>query len=398
MKSSLFLLTCLMCTSLSAQGLLPGLITYQNSGDQPVVGALVKVGQSNRTETDGNGTFSLTIPGKQPGYEVILKVEKPGYEIVNKKELYATLKADASRRFKLYMCPEGEWERNAVTYYQINEKAITARYLEQVEQAKKDLAFSGKVLSDSLARLHEQFQIALRQADDLAQRFAIANLDDASELYKKAFAFFIEGKIDSAIEVLEDDLLDGQMDDAQKEKVEAEMLKAQGARKDSVAQRGAHALARDYALKAQLAQEQIPIDWNAALNAYKKAIELDPEQINYRLTHAQILRNQGHFLQAVDSYRMILELLPESLAKAQIYRQIAQLYEQMGNRVLALEAIENALLLLFQPGVTQQHSLHREIHVSLCYWITWQVQQERMNLHPDLCRVLYIRLSRLLSE
>jgi hypothetical protein len=113
----IFTLIILLPISLFAQGLLPGIITHQNSGNKPIPGVYVESELGGGQKTAADGTFLMKFPGKYAGFVIKLdKVEKEGLEVVNKKELIVTLKKDQSKRLKLYMCPKGQWYENAMVF------------------------------------------------------------------------------------------------------------------------------------------------------------------------------------------------------------------------------------------------------------------------------------------
>ncbi|MEL6132161.1 MAG: hypothetical protein AAFR59_02215, partial [Bacteroidota bacterium] len=241
-----------VCGMLPAQGILPGIVTYQNSGNQPVVGAAVKVGLTQSILSNDKGLFVLRIPGKAPGYEVRIYVNKDGYEVVNKEDLtrYA-LRADDEVRLKIYLCPLGRWEKFAMQYYRINEKKITLVYRRRVSRINAELK-DEQLRSDSLKTLAEQFQLALAQAEELAQIFAIANLDDASILFRKAHDYFARGEIDSALVVLAESKLDDLRDKAIEEQKEADMLEKQAQTKRDTAAKTLADVIEGYTLRARL--------------------------------------------------------------------------------------------------------------------------------------------------
>lgn len=305
MKPLIFLPVFLLSLAYS-QGLLPGMITYQNSGNNPVPGALVKVGTTNRTETATDGTFSLAIPGKQAGYEVLLNIEKKGYEVVNKKELFTTLRADAVQRLKLYLCPTGEWERNALAYYQINEGPITKKYMDQVVRIRREMTSQEQLMVDSLAVLAVQYKIVLAQADELAEKFALANLDDVSDLYEEAFHLFVAGKIDKALASLNEQKLSALLTRIEQEKAQGKELIAIGEQKLLVAEQAIRQGIQNYVLKARLCVVAFRFD-EADVN-FRKAVRYDSLDFELNFEYGYFLQQQNRFRLATARYEKVLKL------------------------------------------------------------------------------------------
>lgn len=191
-----------LAISTFSQGLLPGILTLQNSGNKPIPGAYIttNVG-SGSDKTKADGTFLLRIAGKSEGLEVLLSVEKEGLEIVNKKELLVTLKKDRSRRLKLFMCPKGQWHENALAFYEINKGVITQNHEQRIKRLEGKIS-DQTLLKDSLETLSVEYKSALKEAEKLSFDFAKTNLDDANEVYKKAYELFIKGDLEGALDVL----------------------------------------------------------------------------------------------------------------------------------------------------------------------------------------------------
>ncbi|MEO0583342.1 MAG: hypothetical protein AAF135_14050 [Bacteroidota bacterium] len=301
---------------------LPGILTYQNSGNQPVVGASISASPWAHTIlSNSDGTFKLEFVGKGPGYQARLTVSMEGYEVVNKRELLHTLRKDLRRPLKLYLCPKGQWEANAVAYYQINEKQITQRYREELAKVQQNLKENQQRLADSSKRLYELYRFALQQAQELAERFAIANLDDADSLYKAAFVQFTQGNIDSAIVILDDELLDLNIAKAKQQAREGNMLVDQGQLKIDSAQIAQVMLAKNYLLRYSIRQMSRR---QGAKEDLERAFQLDSSHYTIRKTYADCLfpdtSSRRHF-------HVLLTYKQTPSEKAAIWQKIAQTYD-----------------------------------------------------------------------
>ncbi|MDX2248673.1 MAG: tetratricopeptide repeat protein [Bacteroidia bacterium] len=337
-----FLLLNLLMGCLAAQGILPGIITFQNSGNKPVPGAIVRASLANSTETAADGTFTMTLPGKAPGYEVVVRVEKPGYEVVNRTELerYA-LRADASQRLKIWMCPVGQWERNALAYYQINEKKITLSYQQRIDRLKLELSGQQQLLQDSLATLAEQHQLALNQAEELANRFAIANLDDASLMFRQAFDYYTQGEIDSALQVLDEVRLDELAAAALEERAEADTLEQLAAAKRDTATKTLAEVVEGYALRAQMLITKLRFD--EGFRNFEKAVALDSLDFELNFEYASFLQKQNRFRLATAQYEKVLKLGKDSAQTAMALNNIGAALRDQNDYARGVPALEEAL-------------------------------------------------------
>ena len=338
---SLILLICAGPTLPAQDGILSGRVTYQNSRHRPVPGAIVKANLGNNTETDTEGGFSMTLPGKKAGYEVRISVEKEGLEVVNKEKLqrYA-LRVDETVPLEIYMCPIGQWEKNALAYYHINERKITARYRQQVASLKEDIA-DQKVLVDSLATLAENHRLALNQAEKLAEKFAITNLDDASILFKKAFTHFSQGEIDSALLVLDETRLDELVQALQKEEAEAIVLEDRAkAKRDTAAKTKAEVI-QGYTIRAEMLISLSQFD--EGLRNFAKAVALDSLDFDLNNKYAYALQNQNRFGLATQKFQHLLSLAQDSAQKAIVLNNLGILYKDQNEYKKGVEAHQEAL-------------------------------------------------------
>ncbi|MEO0585576.1 MAG: tetratricopeptide repeat protein, partial [Bacteroidota bacterium] len=348
-----FLLICLLLGPMSAhaQYILPGQLTLQNSGNTPVVGASVTAPPwANTTLSDAGGQFALSFTGKKAGYEALLSIEKEGYEVVNKKELLHTLTADP-QPVRLYLCPQGEWQENAISYYQINEANLTRRYREEIDRVQEVLADNQAMMYDSLARLEELYRGALSQAQELAEQFAIANLDDATDLYEEAFGYFKEGKIQEAIDLLTDTRLEQQLKGITEEIAEGKEMIAIGEKKVVNAQEALDQGIENYLLKADLLVLDFRFD--EAEENFVKAVEVDTMRFASRFGYAYFLQVQNKVLRAIPEYQSLLTLELDSIQRSTTINNLAILLSQQNDFKAAMQAFNTSLAM--QRQLARKH-------------------------------------------
>jgi hypothetical protein len=169
-------------------------------------------GKSQATTTDADGNFRLVLVGIAAKQSFAFTATKAGYEIVNRDNLHAV--AGQREAVHILMSPKGKIAESKIKYYRIgktsSEKALDAK----IKQKQADLAALKKnekanqqAINDTqadIAKLYDYYKTIDQNARELAERFSRVNLDDASDLYQRAFRHFQNGSIDSALIVLEE--------------------------------------------------------------------------------------------------------------------------------------------------------------------------------------------------
>ncbi|NIM80917.1 MAG: tetratricopeptide repeat protein [Candidatus Aminicenantes bacterium] len=329
-KSIIFLLWVFFCFHycLGKGAVLRGYITFQNSGN-PVPGVNVKASaEANADVTDNFGMFELLFAKNNPGDMVTLILEKPGLEVVKREgeELRFVLRSNPDELVRVVMRKIGEGARLEREYSGIAREAINKNYelLKENIQLKSDIKEKDK----EIAKLTAQRDAALAQVEDAAKTFAAVDLDQASRLYKEAFAYFKKGDIDKALETLDDAKIEEAVRQAQEEKRKA----------DEAIKKNAD----NYRLKAQLFI--IKLRFEQAENYFKKAIRLDPDNIYNVGTYANFLLDQNQFHKALPLYKKTLSLQVDEYNRAVLLNNLGTLYSHTSRFTEAENAYNKALL------------------------------------------------------
>ena len=219
MKTNLVsLLFLCLCASLQAQqSTLHGVVAIFNSKFETgkteyVAYAQVEEafqrGQPALTTTDGTFGLVLVKIKEKTGFD--FTVVKTGFEVVNTDQLHAV--AGQRDAVRIFMAPKGKIAANKRKFYDIgrtaSEKALDQKIAAKQQEARAlraDQATNRKKISEvekEIADLYQRYQTIDQNARELAERFSHVNLDDASELYQRAFRYFQNGNIDSALVVL----------------------------------------------------------------------------------------------------------------------------------------------------------------------------------------------------
>ncbi|MCP4347039.1 MAG: tetratricopeptide repeat protein, partial [Desulfobacterales bacterium] len=315
---------------LAENAVLAGRITLQNSGGKPLGGVQVSARKATPTASRSNGHFDLVFQDKKPGDRVWLALEKNGYEVVNRDSLKVVIRANPDDIVVFVMCTEGERDRHALIYYEIAQDNINKRYVQEIKRVNDNYEKTLKEKNDELEKLKMQRDAALAQAKDLAEKFAEANLDEASEMYKQAFKLFREGKVKDALKVLDDEKMDRAMAKAQKIKQEAEKEIGKGV--------------ENYMLKARLCITDFRFD--EAEKNFQKAVQAGPDDYDNIFEFALYLQKQNQYVRALPLYENALSIAEKKQDKdgeATTLNNLGVLYRNSNDYPAAAKAYKRSL-------------------------------------------------------
>ena len=220
MKNILILYLLLLSPALKAQQTtIVGTVTVFNSKTETGKRQFIQYaqveetfGKSQATTTDADGNFRLVLVGIAAKQSFAFTAAKAGYEIVNRDNLHAV--AGQPEAVHILMSPKGKIAESKIKYYKIGKTASEKALDAKIKQKQADLAALKKnekanqqAIIDTqaeIAKLYDYYKTIDQNARELAERFSRVNLDDASELYQRAFRHFQNGSIDSALIVLDE--------------------------------------------------------------------------------------------------------------------------------------------------------------------------------------------------
>ncbi|MCX6580057.1 MAG: tetratricopeptide repeat protein [Candidatus Aminicenantes bacterium] len=311
---------------------LRGKIVLLSSGGKPVACAQVIAFEINPQSSTSAGLFQLDFPDKKPGDVVMLIVQKEGFEVINKKDLESVvLRQNPDEILEIAMCLEGAWQKNALAYFGIAAIPINEEYDKRRKKIETEI-IEGKEVE--IRRLTEERDAALAQAKQMSEEFAQVNLDEASDLYKEAFGYFIKGDIDKALEVLNKEKLDRAFKIVEEEKKKAEL-------RVKVALEAGKQLAKDYILGARLLK--VKFRFVEAEGYYDKALEADPENLDNYLEFVVFLWNQKNFQKAEGVCNKALSIKMDDGSKAGFLNSLGNLYSKTTRLTEAEKAYDEAL-------------------------------------------------------
>ena len=172
----------------------------------------------NSTITKDGGKFAFAFPEKHAGEIVHVRVSlKEGYAIVNDFQLECTILADPDAKLlTIIVCREVDREELARFFYRLkSDEAIEATYQKKL----KALEEAHQTDLEAAAKLKEERDQAKAAAEKYSLELAKDQPGRSSELYQQARRLFVEGKIDEAIALLDENKL-RQLDEEAKKAVE----------------------------------------------------------------------------------------------------------------------------------------------------------------------------------
>jgi tetratricopeptide (TPR) repeat protein len=270
---------------------LKGIIIANELGGPPMANVeIAAVAGANPTASDSLGRFTLDFPQHHAGESIRIFVNRSGYVVVNDVQLETVLPADAnSKTLTILLCKEEAREEMARRFYRLKSvEAIEETYTERLRQLQ-NAQQAGPAALKNLADERERAKAAAeKSADELAR----TKPGQASELYREAMRQFLDGKIDLALQSLDEGKLRGLLSEAQKKKAEA----------DAAIEKAIKA----WLLRGQLLTTQFHFD--EAEKTYQSAVKAAPENFEANFTLAKFNQELNRYARAHTAYSNCLEL------------------------------------------------------------------------------------------
>lgn len=308
---------------------LRGIITRHSSGGIPVKGVTITAEDANATVSKNSGRFEMTfIKKKIPGNTVYLTVFKEGWEVVNRHVLEYTFKTDSEKLLEIFICKQGERDKHARFIYGIGENGISKNFFrEELKKTKKEIK--------------DKIDAALSVTKESSQTLARVNLDEAPELFKKAFASLKQGNIEQTLELLDDEKIKEDFRTEQKKwTANYNILKA-------------HAFIID-------------LNFDLAETCYQKAIQADPDNFEIIANYADFLYFQNKFSDSLPEYEKALFLAKKKSQKAEIHNKLGNLYRETTRFDKALAAFTKALNLRRELASKNKNEYLPDVARTLC--------------------------------
>lgn len=261
---------------------LRGLILANEIGGSPFPNVEVSaVAGANVSATDNQGRFSLEFATRQPGDIVQIVIRKSGYVVVNDIQLRLVLPRDPDAEpVTLLVCKDAIREEMARRFYRLKSlEAVEVWYQARLQELKA----RGETTAAELARLTGERDQAKAVAETAAEELARVKLTDTSELYRQAMQLFLQGKVDEALQILDDEKLKGAAE---------------------AARRQAGQVVQNYLLKARILTTQFRFDEAEAM--YQKAMTTVPESFQASFGFATFCYDSRRYGKALSAYERAL--------------------------------------------------------------------------------------------
>jgi tetratricopeptide (TPR) repeat protein len=265
---------------------------------------------ANVMTTLAEGQFRLEFPKLKPGDTVHVSAAKLGYVVVNYFELDPTLPAKPdAKQLLILICQSARREEMARRF-------MGLKSLEAIERSyQKRLKDIQSLSAAEIARLREERDQVKRAAEKMAKDLAQKQPGESSQLYQVAMHHLVDGEIDRALEVLREEELIRNMEEAKKRREEADRAYAQAA--------------LTWRLRAQLLSSPNGYDVNLALASFSQILD--------------------HYAAAITAFERCLDIARRNGDKVrvlEIQSNLAKLHHDQSQIEDARKACEEALQIL----------------------------------------------------
>jgi tetratricopeptide (TPR) repeat protein len=230
-----------------------------------------------------DGGFTLEYSKRHPGERVRLVVNKQGYVVVNDVQLEIVLPADADATpLTVILAKEEDREEMARRFYRLKSfDGIEESY----QKTLKEVEDAQQASVSAFAKLRQERDQARTILEKAVAEWAKMQPGQTSELYQQAERLFLDGKIEEAIKVLDD------------EKLRHPVTPANRSVEDAV---------RAWSLKAQLLIVQFRFD--EAETAYLAAVDTAPDNFSGNFAFASFTNDLKRYDKAMAAYARCVEL------------------------------------------------------------------------------------------
>jgi tetratricopeptide (TPR) repeat protein len=314
-----------LCAVSSAAAVLKGVVVENEVGGPPAPGVQITAAGANPTKTGDDGQFTLAFPRMKPGDPVRLDVAKAGYVVVNDVQLEQALPANPDAKpLLILICRRASREEMARRYYRLRSlEAIEASYQKRLSELRS-------TSSEAIAHLQQERDQARSAAEKAAEDLARAKPGQTSELYNQAMRLFLDGQVEQALKILDEERLRRNLAAAKQRKEEAEKEIEQAA--------------GSWVLKARLLT--IQFRFADAETAYGEALQAAPNSFDINFAFAYFSQLLNRRAVAAKAYERCLEVARQNgdeEAVAATLNNLGLLYHDQNRMDDARQAYEEAL-------------------------------------------------------
>ena len=340
--SGLALLFCAAPLAAQTEWIQNTTVRRQNSNKEPVPNAHVVFDGAPTKFSDQDGKVRLAFSNKKPGtYTFLVELTKEGYELVNNKDFEnIKLSADDQLGVDLILAKTGVVDAAKKEYYDISDRSLKAgfeREKAKIRRERDEAKITAQHFEEQWKQLQEQYDNQKKELDVLAEKFARVNFDDVDSLYRQALGLFKDGKIDAAIEILEN---------AAPFKLIEQIIGQEAQDADDQKKLNTRKLATAKTKQKIIAQVRLLADMYGVKFNPAKAEALFDGLVRLDSTALEILQDAADFYRKNHRYDKALRILPliiahpkaEDWQKANAHSDIGKMYTFIGQLEPALQA------------------------------------------------------------
>ncbi|WP_026451293.1 tetratricopeptide repeat protein [Aequorivita capsosiphonis] len=323
--------------------------------------------------TDNEGKFTLEFVEIPDGTAVKVKAEKSGLEVVNERDLLEViLNRNRNVPLRIYLAENGKINEAKLQLLNVSRDALFAERDAEIRRLRGNEKESKAAIAQLESRLNleikDRFEaetLLNAYTDELKIKLpqylldlATINLDFASELYKEAYEYFKNGKLEQVIETLDEEKLRKSLDDAKLDIKKGEQLIEIG---NQTKEKGLLLMEqtiegfglRGRTLSLQFKYEEAAKQYDIIINIYKDSIvDIDNTKLPQWYEKASTNYFFAGMYQRTLEYQLkemkIIKTLDRSKDSllAQSYTNISATYRELGDYNSALEYQKKGIQLL----------------------------------------------------
>lgn len=337
------------------QDIVKGIVTIQNSSfnnngkisyvqNAQAEGVYVK---TKPTVTDENGLFSLKIIGAKVAEKMRLKVQKDGFKVVNPSNLLVI--GGQNDTIRIVMAKPEDIEAMRLSIYATAKTTAETTFKMVLNGYNNELIeLRNKANVDDIAVQRIEDKIKLHNkcaknvdelAHNLAHKYSLINLDDASTAFQKAFNCFQKGHLDSALMCFNTIDLIKKADVIVK--IKSERIKKGIKLNDTKQEEQLHKIIDDFMLQADMYR----FNW-----AFEQADSMYQLMLKYNDNNVEMYKQYGAFLVEMNDLNRAKTIYEKGLNQAQLATDKMQLMNDLADLQRKTGEFLKAEKLLNQAG------------------------------------------------
>ncbi len=314
-----------------------GYVYEQNSGKKPVPGTLLKAFLSNQVVSNDKGNYTLRFQNGTPGKSVSLSVEKAAWVLVNQEELAVNLPEDPLKHpHSIVMCREAVWKKRNQMYETLLDDYITKAYTKKLAE----LTRLHRNLQGAIDSLQMQLTRQRKELSGLAEVMSRVNTDDLTEVERRAYKLFEEGKIDECVRLRdslesEKNFLQTRQKNKQLDQLEQELNTAQTANEQALDLHRRN-------IREQARLSILQFDYGAADEKLSFLANEDTTQFSSLYDYVEFLQQQRQPEKAIPYGLQALQQARTDIQRCKVQNTLSILYRSINNYPAAHQVLHDA--------------------------------------------------------